>query len=175
MRSFSEVCSSEAHVILDKLGLSIAIGQEAPPQWAQVACPGASAEHASSSVCHDFDISAYPSAHHATPALVEHHQQQLAQLGVPFGRGGFKVYDVHECEYPLLTLNLQSTRYQGTFDGGVAPYGLIMPSSAWVCRVLYEHKASKVRSTSCGSVGLVCPGVDLPLWRSLVAWADPLT
>ncbi len=138
-KHFSMVQLSEVQAILGKLGLGFAAGQAVMPQGT-----GAAGSSTHSNACHDFDISACPSADYATAALVTHHQEQLAKLGVPFGPGGFKVYDMHGCKSPLLSFSFQSVLYKGSFSCGVAPIRLVMPASSWVCRVIYAHKASKV-------------------------------
>lgn len=69
-----------------------------------------------------------------------------------------EVYDMHDCEHPLLTVSFQSKGYQGTFDSGIAPYGLVMPASAWLCRIIYERKTLKVGPGLWGWV----PAMSLP-------------
>jgi hypothetical protein len=50
----------------------------------------------------EFDYSLYSDENAASSALSEKHQEMLSLLGVPFGRGGFKVVDKHTDSRGLL-------------------------------------------------------------------------
>ena len=57
------------------------------------------------SMSHSFDYSQFPSDNDGTPALLQHHQQQLSGFEVQFGRSQFQMYDIHIRKDLKLTLS----------------------------------------------------------------------
>ena len=81
-----------------------------------------------------FDYSPWSSEDAGTPALTEHHKQQLAKFGVQLGSGGYAVLDLHS-EKSLFKIQVGGEIYKGGVDAGVVPYGTRRGSAAQMLRV----------------------------------------
>ena len=91
--------------------------------------------------CSSFDHSQFSSENNGTPQLLEHHQKQLTQFGVQFGRSCFEIHDVHT-RRDLKLLLPSGTLYRGGLDGVVAPWGLTKAGAVTEMHIAYEHKQS---------------------------------
>ncbi|KAL0042054.1 hypothetical protein WJX77_001817 [Trebouxia sp. C0004] len=130
-RPISEVGSAEADSVLLELGFLQDDGNEVDP----IVVP------AGLSMCHSFDYSQFPSEDDGTPALLQHHQQQLSGFEVQFGRSQFQMYDIHHRKDLKLTLP-SGVSYIGGLDGVAAPWGLAKAGAVSEMRIAYEHKQS---------------------------------
>lgn len=93
---------------------------------------------------HSIDYSQFPSEIDGTPALLEHHKQQLSGFEVQFGRSQFQMYDIHARKDLKLTL-ASGVSYIGGLDGVVAPWGLTKAGAVSEMRIAYEHKQSSAQ------------------------------
>jgi len=91
--------------------------------------------------CSSFDYSQFSSEDNGTPRLLKHHQKQLTQFGVRFGRSYFEIHDVHT-RRDLNLLLPSGISYGGGLDGVVAPWGLAKAGAVTEMRIAYEHKQS---------------------------------
>jgi len=127
----SNVGSAEADSILLELGFLQEDGNKAYP----IVVPTEAPE------CSSFDYSQFSSEDNGTPRLLKHHQKQLTQFGVQFGRSYFEIHDVH-IRRDLKLLLPSGTSYHGGVDGVVAPWGLTKAGAVTEMRIAYEHKQS---------------------------------
>ena len=88
-----------------------------------------------------FDYAEYDNEDAGTPDLLKHHERQLTQHGVKFGRNAFKMYDLHLHQNPY-PIQRDGQGYHGGLDGGIAPFGLSVGSAAAQLRSAYKHKQS---------------------------------
>lgn len=109
--------------------------------------------------CEDFDYSKYHDENAGTPDLMEHHKTQLAKFGIPFGQGGYAMYDLHT-KRMCLCFAVKGQLYHGTTDCCLAPFGLLGNSPAKLLRVGFEHKKSKIQG---GSVSTCIPILSMVL------------
>ena len=93
---------------------------------------------------HSFDYSQFPSENDGTPALLDHHQQQLSLFEVQFGRSHFKMYDIHQRKDLTLTLP-SGVSYIGGLHGVAAPWGLTKAGAVSEMRIAYEHMQSSAQ------------------------------
>ena len=133
-RPISEVGSAEADSVLLELGFLQDDGNEVDP----IVVP------AGLSMCHSFDYSQFPSEDDNTPALLQHHQQQLSGFEVQFGRSQFQMYDIHHRKDLKLILP-SGVSYIGGLDGVAAPWGLAKAGAVSEMRIAYEHKQSSAQ------------------------------
>lgn len=92
-----------------------------------------------------FDYSCYPYEDAGTPALMDHHQQQLTKFGVRFGQGGFSAFDLHNLDSSFLITTASRGQYNGTFDGCIAPFGMYITSAGRNSVVVFVHKQSNTQ------------------------------
>ena len=133
-RPISEVGSAEADSVLLELGFLQDDGNEVDP----IVVP------AGLSMCHSFDYSQFPSEDDSTPALLQHHQQQLSGFEVQFGRSQFQMYDIHHRKDLKLILPSGVSYIRG-LDGVAAPWGLAKAGAVSEMRIAYEHKQSSAQ------------------------------
>ena len=131
----SNVGSAEANFILLELGFLQEDGNKAYP----IVVPTEAPE------CSSFDYSQFLSEDNGTPRLLKHHQKQLTQFGVQFGRSYFEIHDVHT-RRDLKLLLPSGTSYHGGVDGVVAPWGLTKAGAVTEMRIAYEHKQSAAQN-----------------------------
>ena len=111
-----------------------------------------------SPACTSFDYSKFPSEPLGNADCLAHHKAQLERFGVPFGRNGFNMYDLHT-QTQLYSIQTNSGKqYRGNIDGCVAPYGLMLSSASNLCRIGFEHKQSEIQKDLWESQS----GVSLP-------------
>ena len=127
----SNVGSAEADSILLELGFLQEDGNKAYPIVVPAEAPD----------CSSFDYSQFSSADNGTPGLLKHHQKQLTQFGVRFGRSYFEIHDVHT-RRDLNLLLPSGISHCGGLDGVVAPWGLAKAGAVTEMRIAYEHKQS---------------------------------
>eukprot|EP00898_Chlorokybus_atmophyticus_P007920 jgi/Chlat1/8129/Chrsp75S07561 len=99
--------------------------------------------------CDNFDACGVPNDN-AAATLLQHHQQQLMKFGVPFGRDGYQLYNVHGVAELQYSINAGDGKvYSSTVDGCIAPYALINSrgGSMRQCRIAYMHNIE-----GCGAV-----------------------
>ncbi|PNW82835.1 hypothetical protein CHLRE_06g296450v5 [Chlamydomonas reinhardtii] len=131
-QSFSSVGSQDVDTLIRSVKLVAVRGEAVAPQEAQV--PEGTPE------CASFVRQEGCSEDAMTPALLQHHQQQLKKLGVVFDElGGFEMYDTHS-KGKLLQFTCDEKSFSGGFAGCVAPYGLTEWSLVHQLRIIYEHK-----------------------------------
>ncbi len=120
----------------------------------------------------DFDFSQYVNENAGTVNLLEHHQVELINFGVKFGRGAFTMYDLHEHKNPYPIVH-DGQEYHGGLDGGIAPHGLSIASAANQLRVAYEHKQSSAQKQRyhehCGDIAQV-PFTSLHVCKIVQHW-----
>ena len=79
-----------------------------------------------------------------TPRAISHLEQELKKFGVTFGRGNYKMYDVHS-DHTLLDLKDDKT---GSLSGGtdliIAPFGISMETLILNSCVAFEFKTEAV-------------------------------
>ena len=129
--AISNVGSAEADAILLELGFLQADGNKAYPIVVPAEAPN----------CSSFDYSQFSSEDIGTPWLLKHHENQLTQFGVQFGRRFFEIHDVHS-RRDLRLLLPSGASYNGGLDGIVAPWGLTKAGAVTEMRIAYEHKQS---------------------------------
>ncbi len=132
-KGFSDVGSSEAELLLADLQLDEVDGNAEEPIALPDDAPQAS----------NFAYEQYADENSGTPFLLDHHAEQLKPFGVRFGRGGFKIYDLHSHRNLYSITTGSGQRYSGTVDGCIAPYGLMASSAGKHSRIAYEHKQSQ--------------------------------
>ncbi|KAL3145942.1 hypothetical protein ABBQ38_015302 [Trebouxia sp. C0009 RCD-2024] len=120
--AISNVGSAEADAILLELGFLQEDGNKAYPIVVPAEAPN----------CSSFDYSQFASEDNGTPWLLEHHEKQLTQLGVRFGRPFFEIHDMH-LRRDLKLLLPSGTLYNGGLDGIVAPWGLTKAGASQKC------------------------------------------
>ncbi|PNW82934.1 hypothetical protein CHLRE_06g300150v5 [Chlamydomonas reinhardtii] len=131
-QSFSSVGSQDVDTLIRSVKLVEVRGEVVAPQEVQV--PEGTPE------CASFVQQEGRSEDAMTPALLQHHQQQLMKLGVVFDKlGGFEMYDNHS-KGKLLGFTCGEKSFNGGFDGCVAPYGLTERSLVHQLRIIYEHE-----------------------------------
>eukprot|EP00898_Chlorokybus_atmophyticus_P006906 jgi/Chlat1/7216/Chrsp57S06765 len=74
------------------------------------------------------------------PHLLLYHEQQLKKFHVPFGQGGYALYDVHQVSDQLWEIQHESTVYSGMADACLAPFGLTTSGATCQCRIAYLHR-----------------------------------
>lgn len=129
--AISNVGSAEADAILLELGFLQEDGNKAYPIVVPAEAPN----------CSSFDYSQFSSQDIGTPWLLKHHEKQLTQFRVRFGRSFFEIHDVH-CRQDLRLLLPSGASYNGGLDGIVAPWGLTKAGAVTEMHVAYEHKQS---------------------------------
>ena len=129
-RGFSKASSSDADDLLEQLELTEVLGDDLEP----IVVPPEHARHHPA-----FDYSAYRDENEGLGPLQQYHQRQLEQQHIPFGRGGFRIYDIHS---QSTAWSIRSSKYQlsGTADLCVASHGLTIKSAAKRAFIVYEHK-----------------------------------
>lgn len=137
-KSFSKVGSTEAQNLLADLDFAEEIGNLEDPILPPPDVP----------VADGFDYSRYPNEDTGTPALLQHHKQQLQKYGVSFGRGAFEMYDIHDNKKLFSFVAPDESEFTGTADGLLAPFGLYPESAARQCRALFEHKQTEEQKQS---------------------------
>ncbi len=130
-KDYSRVGSTQANSVLASLQIAEGVGNDLDPIVVSSAAPASQ----------PFDFSKYVNENAGTPDLLQHHQAELIKFGVKFGRGAFKMYDLHELQNPYPIVH-DGQEYHGGLDGGIAPYGMSISSAAKQLRVAYEHKQS---------------------------------
>jgi hypothetical protein len=151
--AFSSLGSTRAEGLLEQVGVVEVDGNVEDSINVPVGSPD----------CSGFDYSKYLDENSGTLYLMEHHKTQLAKLGIPFGRGGYSMYDVRGST-TCLRFEVSGQLYHGTTDCCLAPSGLLGNSPAKLLRIGFEHKKPPV-----GVVVLVlftltrCPCVTLPM------------
>jgi hypothetical protein len=128
--SFSKVGSTVAEGVLQELKIMEVDGHKDDP-----------IDLSNGVECTSFDLSFYPSENAGTPDLMKHHEEQLSACGIPFGKGGYAIYDVR-ANQSCLRFKSSSQVFRGTTDCTLAPYGLRGASCAISMRVGFEHKQS---------------------------------
>jgi hypothetical protein len=79
-----------------------------------------------------------------TPRAISHLEQELKKFGVKFGRGNYKMYDVHS-DHTLLSLDDEKmgTPLSGGTDLIIAPFGIAMESVIQNSCVAFEFKTKE--------------------------------
>lgn len=88
----------------------------------------------------EFPFHEYADKNSAIAALMEYHRKHLELYGVPFGRDGFVIRDMHTLS--LLAFTHRGTRYRGGVDCALVPWGVLNPSTYHLIRVAWEHRPS---------------------------------
>ena len=131
-KGFSQANLSDADDVIETLQLTEVNGNETQP----ITLPDGAPDNPT------FNHEAYPNEDAAVGAFMQHHQLQLQQHGVCFGRGIFQMYDIHSQKSPW-TIRTSKTQLSGTADCCVASHGLTCRSAANRAGVIYEHKQSE--------------------------------
>ena len=131
-KGFSQANLSDADDVIETLQLTEVNGNETQP----IVVPDDAADNLA------FNHAAYPNEDAAVGAFMQHHQLQLQQHGVCFGRGSFQMYDIHTQKSPW-TIRASKTQLSGTADCCVAAHGLSYRSAANRAGVIYTHKQSE--------------------------------
>jgi len=92
-----------------------------------------------------FDYSQYENEDAGNNDCLEHHKKQLEVFGVQFGRGAFKMYDLHKEKLLYSICTSLGQVYNGNVDGCVSPFGLMVSSAGSQCRIVYERKQSSIQ------------------------------
>ena len=162
-RPISDVGSAEADSVLLELGFLQDDGNEVDP----IVVP------AGLLMSHSFDYSQFPSENDGTPALLEHHKQQLSGFEVQFGRSQFQMYDIHTRKDLKLML-ASGVSYIGGLDGVVAPWGLTKAGAVSEMRIGYEHKQSSAQKQAFQEANPQYYEVNLPPCQTKQVWKNSL-
>ncbi len=134
-KGFSKANSADADDLLEELQLTEVDGHDADPIVVPNDAPDSPA----------FDFSAYHDETAGLGKLQHYHQHQLEQHDVKFGRGGFRIYDIHSQKPAPWSISSGKWQLSGTADLCVASNGLFSGSAAKRAFILYEHKQTAVQ------------------------------
>jgi len=131
-KAFSVVSSICAEKLLGAIGIIEMDGRAMDPLIVPMDAPS----------YEGFDYSKYDNEDSGMHDLMEHHKTQLARFEIPFGFGGYAMYDLHS-KGTCFRFLVNGQLYHGTTDCSSAPYGLLGESPARLLRIGFVHKKPK--------------------------------